>query len=81
MQDKFVESDHEYLYCDLLNYDFELLKETIENKSVLFFTSNIFNYIAVWMYYDYIDIKNQYSKLIEVLEKYTKSYSYYGKKI
>ena len=78
LQEKFLESDHEYLLCDLLTYDFELFKETIENKSVLFFTSNIFNYIAVWMYHDYNDIKNKKLQLIDVLEKYTKNYSYYG---
>jgi hypothetical protein len=81
LQNNFLESNHEYLLCDLLTYDFELLKQTIQDKSVLFFASNVFQYIAVWMYYDYSDIKNQYFKLIEVLDKYSKEYNFDGRKI
>ena len=79
LQDNFIETDHEYMLWDLINDSSDHIIDIIKDKDVLFFASNIYKYIAVWMYNDYSIIKNQYINLHNTLNKYSNSYSYYGK--
>ena len=79
LQDNFVGTDHEYVAWDLINGDANHIIDNIEDKSVLFFASNIYQYVAVWMYCDYADIRDQYIQLHNTLNEHAASYSFYGK--
>jgi hypothetical protein len=79
LQDAFALSDHEYLPWDLISGDTNQIVDTIKGKSVMFFASNIYQYIAVWMYCDYAMIRDQYIDLHNVLNEHAESYAFYGK--
>lgn len=63
----------DYMKLNLLESDFNKIKKYINNKNVLFYTSNIFRYVKVNLAYDYPHIKNQYKLLNEILSS-SKSY-------
>lgn len=79
LQDNFLKSDYEFMVMDLLNDNFTSLENLIKNKKVLFFSSNIFRYIGVWLKFDYSHIRSQRIKLENTLEKYSSEYKHYGK--
>jgi len=78
LQNEFLKSDYEFLIMDLLTDDFTTVKNLIKGKRVLFFSSNIFKYIGVWLNYDYSQIKTQLIKLENTLEKYAAEYVHTG---
>tara|TARA_B000000609_G_scaffold158113_1_gene154590 strand:+ start:5658 stop:6974 length:1317 start_codon:yes stop_codon:yes gene_type:complete len=68
LREKLADGDVKFMPCNLLEDDLSWIGNRSKDKSVLFYSSNIFKYYIVNMNYDYKCIKKRYNYLMKQLE-------------